>query len=1208
MQLQPATGSLSGSRLEAALSQQLPQSPSDPLLHHSEVAPQLRPRGTTTSPLQPELDRPLPLPAPLPMLIVPPQQPTSEVLSGSPYGEAQPPFPPMPPPFPNPLLLPHGAPPSAVSLGPPQPPSQATAASPPQPGLEGPPESQAQPFPLAISHVVTRPPPTLLGGARTMSEMRGPASPSPLAALQQQPAADTLPGSLLDNSRPQQLPAPLLPGARVQRPLPEAVTGPPPGPNPLVSPPLASQAQPQLPSLPVRTSRPPFSSPSPHVSLWPPRRPIFEGGPGRAAHGALVLPACSLREEELQTPNKPLFPSPPRAPKQPTAVSRKLFAGGGGGPGASSAEAPPPRQECNGAFARGFVPEAAAQGVASRDYTPEPVTVEEQCRNGLMSSLSMKLWLRLRRIILGIDGSFDCQMDLVKYTTQLKGEVPLGAGTSNEVWLLEGSDPALGRFVVRLPRLDGNLTLPTMTLWQQLSAEHNSLHANLSLGQKDRGGVPVVGMLFVRRQRGWDGRAAWQILREGAKEPGLDLGAALESGDLNVALVYRRCIDLKELLALLLALPGVSQQLARLLLVGRVLDPLRALTTAGVRHYDIKPANFVGRLQDIPEQLCADSATTLSDLLMNLKVWLGDHDSSRLPDAGASCEDSAAVAGPGTLAFATPARVAAKRGIHGAPCQETPEQAMAFQTALVALLLLTGAKQSPALVCKEYADAQPIAELQRPVRADLVVAAGGLGMMDAWMRTNVAAAADAIGSVLDHVRRGEMWSWMDESDLRSKVTAGLGRLLCGKAGAAGMLQHLKGVALNEKDAFLTLENSLGAALLELAGRQWCDGTGRLLRVYVAAAAAAAEAAAVAAAAAEAEAAAEATAAERDEEHGRQVACPHTQRTLLHQLVGAGQVEGVRLLVECCRAAGDTAWEALFEMMATQDQHGCTPLQLGLLRLQYAAAWELLKLVRERLNQPPKKQQAMGDAAAEAGAQEEAAAKGAAAGEGEQRAVGGRRLPDWLQWLLLVDKSGLNVLHAACLLPVELGPLQSEYLALLQQHQPGATAFSHLRGQLLPAPSLLPEQELVLGHLEPLLGVGGAGLQSAGPSPPPAPELAGDCLPAAEDAQLCAVLCRLLQLLGDEAGELVQAKTYSGETPLHFQAALGCLKGLQLLRGVLPAPSALLVKDKDGLSPVERAVRCNMLVTVAAGKARLETAGVRLVVVDEEDEGLSLIHI
>lgn len=85
-----------------------------------------------------------------------------------------------------------------------------------------------------------------------------------------------------------------------------------------------------------------------------------------------------------------------------------------------------------------------------------------------------------------------------------------------------------------------------------------------------------------------------------------------------------------------------------------------------------------------------------------------------------------------------------------------------------------------------------------------------------------------------------------------------------------MLQHLKGVALNEKDAFLTLENSLGAALLELAGRQWCDGTGRLLRVYVAAAAAAAEAAAVAAAAAEAEAAAEATAAERDEEHGRQV--------------------------------------------------------------------------------------------------------------------------------------------------------------------------------------------------------------------------------------------------------------------------------------------------------------------------------------------------
>lgn len=137
-------------------------------------------------------------------------------------------------------------------------------------------------------------------------------------------------------------------------------------------------------------------------------------------------------------------------------------------------------------------------------------------------------------------------------------QVPLGAGTSNEVWLLEGSDPALGRFVVRLPRLDGNLTLPTMTLWQQLSAEHNSLHANLSLGQKDRGGVPVVGMLFVRRQRGWDGRAAWQILREGAKEPGLDLGAALESGDLNVALVYRRCIDLKELLALLLAL--VSQR------------------------------------------------------------------------------------------------------------------------------------------------------------------------------------------------------------------------------------------------------------------------------------------------------------------------------------------------------------------------------------------------------------------------------------------------------------------------------------------------------------------------------------------------------------------------------------------------------------------------------------------------------------------------
>ncbi len=50
----------------------------------------------------------------------------------------------------------------------------------------------------------------------------------------------------------------------------------------------------------------------------------------------------------------------------------------------------------------------------------------------------------------------------------------------------------------------------------------------------------------------------------------------------------------------------------------------------------------------------------------------------------------------------------------------------------------------------------------------------------------------------------------------------------------------------------------------------------------------------------------------------QVTCPDTRRTLLHQLVGAGHVEGLRLLVDCCRAAGGAVWEALFDMMAAQD--------------------------------------------------------------------------------------------------------------------------------------------------------------------------------------------------------------------------------------------------------------------------------------------------
>ncbi len=56
-------------------------------------------------------------------------------------------------------------------------------------------------------------------------------------------------------------------------------------------------------------------------------------------------------------------------------------------------------------------------------------------------------------------------------------------------------------------------------------------------------------------------------------------------------------------------------------------------------------------------------------------------------------------------------------------------------------------------------------------------------------------------------------------------------------------------------------------------------------------------------------------------HMPQVTCPDTKRTLLHQLVGAGHVEGLRLLVKRCKRAEGAAWDALFDMMAMQDKVG-----------------------------------------------------------------------------------------------------------------------------------------------------------------------------------------------------------------------------------------------------------------------------------------------
>lgn len=47
---------------------------------------------------------------------------------------------------------------------------------------------------------------------------------------------------------------------------------------------------------------------------------------------------------------------------------------------------------------------------------------------------------------------------------------------------------------------------------------------------------------------------------------------------------------------------------------------------------------------------------------------------------------------------------------------------------------------------------------------------------------------------------------------------------------------VSGVRIEPEDVCGTLDKDLGRALLQLAARQWCDSTARLLRMYVAEAA------------------------------------------------------------------------------------------------------------------------------------------------------------------------------------------------------------------------------------------------------------------------------------------------------------------------------------------------------------------------------------
>ncbi len=144
-----------------------------------------------------------------------------------------------------------------------------------------------------------------------------------------------------------------------------------------------------------------------------------------------------------------------------------------------------------------------------------------------------------------------------------------------------------------------------------------------------------------------------------------------------------------------------------------------------------------------------------------------------------------------------------------------------------------------------------------------------------------------------------------------------------------------------------------------------------------------------------------------------------------------------------------------------------------------------------------------------------------------------------------------MLHAACLLPPELGFLQTKYLDILRKTQPDATAFSHLRGQL-PVPPLFQHDDLIRQSLadlaelkeklklskadpqppqppgpaaplggEPLAGSGAQPASSPLPAPPPGPNVAADS--DAEVVQLEGLLHRLLALLGGEAAALVLAK-------------------------------------------------------------------------------------
>lgn len=103
---------------------------------------------------------------------------------------------------------------------------------------------------------------------------------------------------------------------------------------------------------------------------------------------------------------------------------------------------------------------------------------------------------------------------------------PVGRGSYNSIWPLQGGHIGLRDLVVRLPTKGGALV-------NALGAQRKQLCSSLWLGQEGNGGpAAVVGVLPVL----WSG-GSWKVLRDDPSSE-LDIRAALQVG-----LVYRRGKD-----------------------------------------------------------------------------------------------------------------------------------------------------------------------------------------------------------------------------------------------------------------------------------------------------------------------------------------------------------------------------------------------------------------------------------------------------------------------------------------------------------------------------------------------------------------------------------------------------------------------------------------------------------------------------------------